>query len=237
MSEMPVAIVTGAGSGIGRETARMLTDEGYRVALVGRTPATLEETGSMLPGLEGQGWVAIQADMGVGVEAEGIIDATLKVFGRVDALVNNAGFVDLKPVARHDAGLIDTLFAVNAVGPIRAIVRVLKEFDAQKSGVIVNVSTMGTRDPFPGLGVYGSAKAALETIARAVATEHKRTNVRAYCIGPGAVETGMLRGMFNEKMIPKNKALAPSVIAEKIVACVTGKTEMKNGETAFVASP
>lgn len=228
----PVALVTGAGSGIGRETARMLAEQGYRVALVGRTRATLEETGASLGGAAGEAWAVIPADVGTPEGAAGMVDETLGVFGRLDALVNNAGWTGLTPVAGASAEDVRTLFEINALGPVWACARALATMKAAGGGVVVNVASVATRDPFPGLGVYGCAKAAVETLAKAIATEHGGDGIRAYAISPGAVETPLLRSMFGKDVLAE--AMEPGVIARAIVACVTGETAMANGETRYI---
>lgn len=232
---MPVALVTGAGSGIGAEVVRKLADRGYRIALVGRTASKLERVGNELDGLEGAQWIQIPADVGRPEQAEEMIDETIETFGRLDALVNNAGWTELLPIARHDAEMVRKIFEINAMGPIWAIIRALPKMKEQGGGVIVNVSTMGTQDPFKGLGVYGSAKAACETVCKAIAAEHARDKIRAYCVGPGAVETDLLRSLFSEKAVPPDKTIKPEEIAEIIVACVTGETDLESGQTRHVA--
>lgn len=231
----PVALVTGAGSGIGAEVVRKLAAADYRIALVGRTASKLEAVGGELPGLEGAQWIQIPADVGQHDQAEEMIDETIETFGRLDVLVNNAGWTELLPVARHDAEMVRKIFEINAMGPVWAIVRALPQMKKQGGGVIVNVSTMGTQDPFKGLGVYGSAKAACETICKAIAAEHTRDHIRAYCVGPGAVETALLRSLFSEKAVPADKTIQPEEIAQIIMECVTGETDLQSGQTRHVA--
>lgn len=228
----PVALVTGAGSGIGRTAAQFLAGRGYRVALVGRTRASLEQTGATLGGAEGQAWAAIVADVSTPEGAAGMIDETVRVFGRLDALVNNAGWTDRVPIAEASPDFVRTIFGVNALGPVWACARALPIMQAQGGGVVVNVASRATRDPFPGLGVYGAAKAAVQTLAKAIANEHAGDNIRAYCISPGAVETALLRSVISREMQPH--AMDTSVIADAIVACVTGETDMESGETRFI---
>ncbi|MEM7629793.1 MAG: SDR family oxidoreductase [Planctomycetota bacterium] len=231
----PVALVTGAGSGIGADVVGKLAAMGYRVALVGRTASKLERVGNSLDGLEGAQWIQIPADVGVPEQAEEMVDETVDTFGRIDALINNAGWTELLPIARHDAAMVRKIFEINAMGPIWAIIRALPKMKAQRGGVIVNVSTMGTQDPFKGLGVYGSAKAACETICKAIAAEHARDKIKAYCVGPGAVETALLRSLFSEKAVPADKTIQPEEIAQIIVDCVTGATDLESGQTRHVA--
>ncbi len=233
MSDGKVAIVTGAGSGVGRCVARQLVDKGYRVVLVGRTESTLRETGDML-GPEGMCWKAVAADISVDADRARIVEETKAAFGRIDAVVNNAGKAGLKKLRDFTVDELREQFEVNAIGPIDLTARCMREM--AEGGAVVFTSSMSTKDPFPGLGVYGCAKAALNAACRAIKNEAGKSNVRAYAVAPGAIETGMLRSMWNEKVLPKDKTLDPDTVAEKIVACVTGETDAQPGETIFLPS-
>lgn len=233
MSEGQVAIVTGAGSGVGRCASRMLVEKGYRVALVGRTESTLRETGESL-GPEGVSWVCIAADVTKDEDRARIVDETKSAFGRIDAVVNNAGAAGLKKFKDHHIDDLRQSFEVNAIGPIDLAARCIREMP--EGGSVVFTSSMSTKDPFPGLGVYGCAKSALNAACRAITNDGVRSGVRAYAVAPGAIETGMLRAMWNEKVLPKDKTLDPELVAAKIVECVTGQTEAKPGETIFMPS-
>lgn len=232
-----VAIVTGAGSGVGRAIARRLGARSWRVALVGRSRKTLRETGALLPGQADDAWAVIPADVADPAQVERMVDTTLARFGRLDALVNNAGFAPCKHIDEHDPELVRRTFDVNALGPVLAIARALPIMLAQGSGVIVNTSSLAAHDPFPGLGVYGAAKASAETICKAVANEYGTRNIRAFAVAPGAIETGMLRSLFAEHALPRSQTLDPDEVARTIVACVTGDTDAENGSTILLPSP
>lgn len=233
MSDAKVAIVTGAGSGVGRCVAKRLVDAGYRVVLVGRTESKLRETGEAI-GPEGMCWKAVAADVTSDADRARIIEETTGAFGRIDALVNNAGVAGLKKLKDTTIDDLREQFEVNAIGPIDLAARCLRAMD--NPGVFVFTSSMSTKDPFPGLGVYGCAKAALNAACRAIMNEKGKGDLRAYAVAPGAIETGMLRAMWNEKVLPKDKTLDPDKVAEAIANCVTGETDAKPGETIFMPS-
>lgn len=233
MSEGHVAIVTGAGSGVGRCVARMLVEKGYRVALVGRTESKLRESGEAL-GPEGVSWVCIAADVTSDEDRARIVEETKSAFGRIDAVVNNAGAAGLKKFKDHTIEDLRQSFEVNAIGPLDLAARCIREMP--EGGAVVFTSSMSTKDPFPGLGVYGCAKSAMNAACRAITNDGVRSGVRAYAVAPGAIETGMLRAMWNEKVLPKDKTLDPELVATKIVECVTGQTEAKAGETIYMPS-
>lgn len=209
MTESAVAIVTGAGSGVGRAIALRLINRGYRVVLVGRRGETLDETQSMS---SGRSMVEV-ADVGVEQDRARIIQQTIDAFGRVDILVNNAGLADLVPLDEATTERIRKSVEVNAVAPVDLAARVLGTMKAQQSGCIINISTYSTLDPFPGLGMYGCSKGAMNVLCRAIDNEYGNAGVRAYTVALGATETAMLRSMFDEKMLPNSATVSPDDVA------------------------
>jgi len=235
--DTPAAIITGAGSGIGRATALMLAREGWRLALVGRTRDTLAETGRLVGGAEGERWITVLADVGDPGDAEQLVRDAHARLGRVDALINNAGLGGLAPLLEVEPQRVERLFRVNAIGPILSLLAAARVMSEQGGGVIVNVSSMATADPFPGLGVYAAAKAGVETICLGVRNELGDRGVRAYAVAPGATETGMLREIADEAHLPRDKTLDPETVASVIADCVLGRTAHASGETIRVPSP
>lgn len=233
MTTSPVAIITGAGSGIGRQTAILLAERGWRLVLAGRRRGALEETAAML---DGESLVAC-ADVADPAQAAGLVDAALAGFGRLDALVNNAGWAPLAPIDRSDAPFTAAVFAVNAFGPGAAIARAWPVFVAQRSGRIVNLSTLGTADPFPGFFAYAAAKSAAESMVRSCAVEGRDHGIRAFAIAPGAVETDMLRANFSEAALPASKCLSAGAVAGVIVACLAGERDHDNGKVIYLPGP
>jgi NAD(P)-dependent dehydrogenase (short-subunit alcohol dehydrogenase family) len=227
-----VAVVTGAGSGIGRETAILLGELGYAVVLVGRDAVKLALVQESLPGSE-----VMTCDMGNAAAVEKLIAAIDLRFGHIDVLVNNAGTTPLKPIEDYSIAEIDEIFRVNAIGPCVAIARTLPIMKRHGGGCIVNVSSMATIDPFPGLYPYAAAKASVNLMARSVVNEAGKHGVRAFAVAPGAVETPLLRSLFKPDAFPVSRTLDPKVVARTIVECVQGKRDADNGKTVFLPSP
>lgn len=248
MDRPNVAIVTGAGSGIGRAVALMLAREGYAVVLVGRDRGRLEgvagEIGAGSPTAPAGNAHVVPADLSTPEGNETMVAAAVERFGRLDVLVNNAGWSPLVSVADADGATVRRIFEINALAPVwatRAAWGVMTDANAAASRVrsacIVNVSSMASVDPFPGLGVYGAAKAAVNTLTRATASEGAAAGLRAFAVAPGAVETGLLRSLFNEQMVPRERCLQPEDVAGVIVDCVLGAYDGRSGETVMVPSP
>lgn len=231
--QSPVAIVTGAGSGIGRACAVELARLGWRLVLAGRTARTLNETAEQCaPG----SCQVVVADVADPAADDRIVNAASEAFGRIDALVNNAGYALYKPFFECTDDELDRAFQVNAIGPLRLMVRAWQHL-SQAKGSVVNVSSYATLDPFSGLGVYGAAKAALNLIGKASANEGRQFGVRVFTIAPGAVETGMLRAIWSERELPRSHTLDPAEVAAVIVDCVLGRRDHEAGGLIPLASP
>lgn len=229
----PVAIITGAGSGIGLHCARDLAHAGYRIALVGRDPTRLASALPVTPG----GHATFPTDLADPAQTASLVGRVLDEMGRLDALVNNAGVAPLAPIHRLSDAEVAATLAVNLTAPLTLIRHAVPPMLRAGGGVIVNVSSRASADPFPGLGVYGAAKAGLNLLARALANDYADQGLRAYSVAPGAVETGMLRSLFDHSAVPPSQALDPADVARCIVACITGATTAANGTTIWLPSP
>jgi NAD(P)-dependent dehydrogenase (short-subunit alcohol dehydrogenase family) len=235
----PVTIVTGAGSGIGRAACELLADLGHRLTLVGRRASALEETMSLIAGevASPPEVLVVPADVSDEEQAAAAVDLTVERWGRVDALVNNAGAVHMAPLQETGEDVLFHLFAVNTFGPACLMARVWPIMVRQGEGCIVNVSSMAAVDPFPGLAAYGASKAALDSLTRSVHAEGAELGIRAFSVLPGAVETPMLRSLFSPADLPPRRALDPMEVAQVIVECVAGRRDEQRGTTILVPSP
>jgi NAD(P)-dependent dehydrogenase (short-subunit alcohol dehydrogenase family) len=237
--ESPVAILTGAGSGIGRCIALQLALARFRTVLVGRNRANLEETRLLLGGTPS---LVLPADIALPVECSRVVETTVSHFGRIDALINNAGYAPCLPLGQQSPALMQEVFAINAIGPANLIVAAWAVFEQQfRRGItgscIVNISSLATLDPFPGLFAYAAAKASVNLMARSCQNEGKSMGLRAFAVAPGSVETRMLRAIVSEDLLPKDRTLDPNDVAAVVMDCVSGKHDDKLGETIALPSP
>lgn len=238
MAESGVSIVTGAGSGVGRETARLLAKAGYRVAMVGRTRSKLDATAGAIREELGPdaGLLVFDADLAEDDAAAGVVERTVAAFGRIDALANVAGFAPLQPIDRITPELWRQNIEINLGAPVRLTAAAWPHFREQRSGVIVNVSSMSSIDPFPGFQIYAAAKVGLNMFTKCTADEGKAIGVRAVCIAPGAIETPMLRQHWDESVLPRNKTLSPTDVAQTIRDLITGDRTFTTGATIVLPS-
>ncbi|MFE8986757.1 SDR family NAD(P)-dependent oxidoreductase [Streptomyces collinus] len=187
------ALVTGAGSGIGRTIARALAAEGANVVVVGRRREPLEETAESIEAAGGKA-LAVTADVARAAEVEAAVAAAVEHFGSLDVAVNNAG------VFRGGAPLADlaeedwhTQLGVNVTGVFLALRAEIRQMRTQPSGgAIVNIaSTFGAHARHPGAAAYAATKAAVSVLTRGAALDHIREGIRINAVSPGAVNTPM----------------------------------------------
>jgi NAD(P)-dependent dehydrogenase (short-subunit alcohol dehydrogenase family) len=225
----PVAIITGAGRGIGRATAVELARRGYRLALAARGADGLQETARLAGGA-----LCVPTDVTDPSQVETLVRQTVGHYGRVDAVVNNAGTAPVRPISEMtpeewraviDTNLSAAFYLTRAAWPA---------FERQRGGVVVNVSSAAARDPFPGFAAYGAAKAGLNLLGLSAAREGERIGVRVHTIAPSAVETGMFRGIMTSDQYPPEKTLDPAEMARMIALCVTGELRYTSGEVIYV---
>ncbi|MFD7644780.1 SDR family NAD(P)-dependent oxidoreductase [Kitasatospora sp. NPDC059795] len=193
-SEQRIVLVTGAGSGIGRATARAFAEQGARVVAVGRGRARLEATADQRKGID-----VLVGDVAVDGGPERIVAAVAERYGRLDVLVNNAAVVRSSPLGQLRREAVAEQLATNLVGPAMLTCAALPLLAAAR-GVVVNVSTSIGQRGWPGSSVYAATKAGLDTLTRSWAVELAPQGVRVVAVAPGAIETPIVRDLGPEQL-------------------------------------
>jgi len=179
-----VALITGAGSGIGRATAILFAEEGAKVAMIGRTASKLDETSKAIHGA-----FCFRADLSRRAEAQKAVDQCARHFGGLDIVINNAGISRQRSLLETDEALWDELVAHNIQNPFWLAQAVVPWLARRGGGVIINISSSLGLKPSPGFGAYAMTKAALQMLTLSLAQEHAKDRVRANTICPAVVDT------------------------------------------------
>lgn len=178
-----VVVVTGAGTGIGRATARGFSADGAQVLAVGRRSAPLADTATGHPLI-----APLAVDVTAADAPRRVVDAALDRYGRLDVLVNNAGIAGAGPLAELDEAATHAQFATNLLAPARLAHAALGALTVS-CGVIVNVTTAVGQRAWPGASMYAAGKAALDSLTRSWAVELAPRGIRVVAVAPGAIDT------------------------------------------------
>ncbi|MEN3305971.1 MAG: hypothetical protein V7603_2173 [Micromonosporaceae bacterium] len=181
-----VALVTGAGSGIGRAAALRLAEEGALVAITDLDPERLEETAKMVGGAV----VSVAGDAVDPATVDALASQAVDRFGRIDALLNNVGIVVLKSLLDTTPADFDRLMHVNCLSQLLAIQRVVPEMRRAGGGSIINVASVGALVALPNVSAYCASKSAVLGLTRSAAYEFA-PDIRCNAICPGGVDTPM----------------------------------------------
>ena len=183
-----VALVTGAGRGIGRAVALALAREGASVALAARTRGNLDAVAGEIAAAGGRALV-LPADVSVAADVERLVADTVAKLERLDVLVTSAGVASFGPVAEATPEQWDAMLAVNLRGAMLTCRAAVPRMVAQGSGTIINVASIAAVRTLPGAAAYSATKAGLVAFSRVLAEELRRTGVRVGLLVPGAVDT------------------------------------------------
>lgn len=183
------AIITGAARGIGLATARRFLKEGWRVIMIDNRGEQLHDEARALASNRAH---AITCDVSIPEQVEAGVAETMEVFGRIDALVNNAGIADFAPALETDYALWRHVLANNLDGPFLMSQAVLPHMiDAGNGGAVVNVTSISGLRASTMRVAYGTSKAALAHMTKQFAAEMGDHGIRVNAVAPGPVETAM----------------------------------------------
>ena len=246
MSQKKIVVITGASSGIGQATARLLAQNGFRVFAGSRS----SDKNGPLVGVE-YGALDVTNDESVQL----FIGWVLSQAGHIDVLVNNAGVSLMGPVETTSVEEAKAVFDTNLFGPLRMMRAVLPSMRSQKSGLIVNVSSVLGFLPAPYMGIYASSKHALEGLSETLDHEIRGFNIRSLLVEPtftrtnldvNATQTQALLGPYEDQAIRTQDAVlaqiksasGPKTVADEILAAIKSSHKMRRtvGKHALLLS-
>lgn len=233
-----IAIVTGAGQGIGAAIAIKLAAEGASVVATDINEETAKATASRL----GNGAISIRTDVTDRASVDAMVDQVIAGFGRVDVLVNNAGWDRAEPFADSEPGTWDRIIQINLYGVFNTCKKVLPLMAEQGYGRVVNIGSDSGRVGSSGEAVYSAAKGGVMAFTKTVAREMARAGVTANCVSPGPTDTALFASVGGEKLrealkkaIPLKRLGQPGDLANAVAFLASDEAAFITGQTVSVS--
>lgn len=216
--EGKVALVTGAGRGIGRSIAWAFARHGCHIAALARSANEINETADEVRRL-GRRAVALMGDVSVPADVEAAVGAVLADFGRIDLLVNNAGYAHFQPIKDLPLDEWRRTLDVNLTGPFLCIKAVLPSMIGRRSGRIINISSVAGLKPYEHQGAYCASKHGLIGLGLVLAMELREYGISVHTVCPGGVPTRLTEDAMPER--DKSDWMAPEDVAETCLYLAT----------------
>jgi 3-oxoacyl-[acyl-carrier protein] reductase len=213
-----VAIVTGAGRGIGRSIALSLARNGARVSLAARTEAELKAVQAEIEALEGQ-VASFPTDISRETEVISLVHNTVERFDRLDMLINNAGIGVFGPLVETTSEQWDRVMAVNARGPFLLCREAIPYLKQQEQAFIINITSVVGVKGYVNQAAYSASKHAVMGMTKALAKEVQSDGIRVHAIGPGGVDTQLIDQARPD--LDQSVLIQPEEIADIVLFLVT----------------
>jgi len=240
--EDQVAIVTGAGQGIGRAIALTLAKEGAAVTV---NDINLDSAKKVAKEIKSQGGQAlpIKADVSNGEEVNTLVQKTLAGFKKIDILVNNAGIGKVIPAMELTEAQWDSIININLKGQFLCSQAVARHMIKQKRGKIVNIAALSGRVATPGMAAYGASKGGVLQLTRVLAIEWAKYNINVNAVSPGVTITATVENILKQEpdfikgyleRIPFRRAAKPEDIANAVLFLVSSEADDITGQEITV---
>lgn len=235
-----IIIVTGAASGIGKGIATRLAADGATVVVADLDKKKSQETASAL----GNGSIGIAVDVTDRAKVDAMTARTIEEFGRIDVLVNNAGWDKVEPFMESTADTWDRVIAINLIGTLNCTQSVASHMIAAESGAIISIGSDAGRVGSSGEAVYSAAKGGIISFTKTFAREVARHNITANCVCPGPADTPLFAEISAdnpklrtalEKAIPMRRLAHPDDLANAVSFFAQPESAYVTGQTLSVS--
>jgi NADP-dependent 3-hydroxy acid dehydrogenase YdfG len=233
-----IVVITGASSGLGEATARLLSAEGATVVLGARRADRIKALADELIAKGGKA-IAVITDVTDHVQVERLVGTAMRKFGRIDVMINNAGLMPQSLIERLKIDEWDRMIDVNIKGVLYGIAAALPYMKQQKSGHIINVSSVAGHKIRPGATVYAATKFAVRALSEGLRMEVKPYNIRTTIISPGAVATELPNTVTDPETAVRIKkfyeetAISPDSFARAVVYAMSQPDDVDINEILF----
>lgn len=197
-----VCVITGAGSGIGRAAALLFAGEGAKVVAADVNPSASAETARVIEKIGGEAR-AVDVDVSNAASVQWMLQKTVEAYGRLDVLVNNAGYGFAATVEQTEEADWDRLMAVNLKGVFLGCKYAIPLMRRQGGGVIVNTASVVAVVGIENRAAYCASKGGVAALTRAMALDHVRDGIRINCVAPGTIETPYFTDIFAKSADPQ----------------------------------
>lgn len=230
-----VVVITGASSGLGAEAARHLAAAGARLMLGARRLDRLQSLAQDI-GLDAR--AVMRTDVTDRTAVAALVDGAVALHGRIDVMINNAGLMPLSPLERLQVEEWERMIDVNIRGVLYGIAAALPHMIAQRSGHIINVSSVAGHKVLPGGAVYSATKYAVRALSEGLRQEVKPYNIRTTVISPGAVETELPLSITDPEIAEAARetyrvAVSPSSFARAVAYAIAEPEDVDINEILF----
>jgi len=235
--EGKVVVITGASSGLGEATARLLSSQGATVVLGARRVERIQALADELAGQGGKA-LAKSTDVTQCDQAKALVDAAVEAYGQIDVMINNAGLMPHSPLERLRIEDWDRMIDVNLRGVLYGIAAALPHMQRQKSGHIVNVSSVAGHKVRPGSAVYAATKHAVLALSEGLRQEVKPYNIRTTVVSPGAVATELVNSVTEPDIAESVRkvyeiAIPPESFARVVAFAISQPDDVDVNEILF----
>jgi NADP-dependent 3-hydroxy acid dehydrogenase YdfG len=233
-----VVVITGASSGLGAATARLLSQQGAIVVLGARRADRIEALASELTSAGGKA-AAVVTDVANRGQVKQLVDKAVESFGRIDVMLNNAGVMPLAPLEALKTDEWDQMIDVNLKGMLNGVAAALPYMKQQKGGHFINVSSVYGHKVGPNAAVYCATKFAVRALSEGLRQEVKPYNIRTTIISPGAVATELLEHISETSIQAQTKdfvskiAVPAETFARMVAFAISEPADVDVSEIVF----